>query len=228
MNTWHLLLRGVIVGPLLWTWALGAEPVAGEGESGSNSIFVGDVPEALWTLAAFLLLWLILWKMAWKPLLAALHAREEHIQKQIDDAKKVREEAEAVLAGYRQKLSEAEQQGRQIVEQHVKTAEQEADQIIQKAQENIEAMRVRLETEIERSRRQAQKELLEQSGQIIFELGRQILGRSIDTSDNQRLIAEAIERLGHEQRQRHMEERLPETDDRTAEGTAQTPNGTDA
>ena len=210
MRTWRLLAWTAAAQPMLWACALGAEPAPGAEEPSSNSIFVGDVPEALWTLAAFLLLWLILWRFAWKPLLAALHAREEHIQKQIDDAKQVREDAQAVLAEYRQKLTEAEQQGREIVDKHVKIAEHEADEIIQKAQENIEAMRVRLETEIERSRRLAQKELLEQSGQVIFDLGRKILGRSIDTSDNQRLIDEAIERLEHEQSQREMEERLPE------------------
>lgn len=210
MRTWRLLAWTVAAQPVLWVCALAAEPDAGAEEPTANSIFVGDVPEALWTLAAFLLLWLILWRFAWKPLLAALHAREEHIQKQIDDAKKVREDAEAVLAEYRHKLTEAEQQGRDIVERHVKMAEQQADEIIQKARENIDAMRLRLEGEIERSRRQAQKELLEQSGQIIFDLGRQILGRSIDTVDNQRLIAEAIERLEREQSQRDMEQRLPD------------------
>ncbi|MBN1123521.1 MAG: F0F1 ATP synthase subunit B [Sedimentisphaerales bacterium] len=208
---WRLVFTGLVLLMVLTPIAaVAAEDSHGAEEGQQNNIFIGDFWEAIWTLVAFVLLLVVLWRFAWKPLLGALQAREEHIQRQIDEAEQVRKDAEGVLSEYRSKLSEAEQQGKNIVDQHVKQAEKEAHEVMVKAEQDMEAMRIRLETELEKSRRLAQKELLEQSGQIIFNLGREILGRSIETEDNQRLITDAIDRLEHEQNQQLLDARLPD------------------
>ncbi|MBN1817753.1 MAG: F0F1 ATP synthase subunit B [Sedimentisphaerales bacterium] len=208
--TWRWVFTGLVLLMVFTPLAAAAAEDAHGTEEDKQNIFIGDFWEAIWTLLAFVLLLVVLWRFAWKPLLGALQAREEHIQRQIDEAEKVRQDAEGVLTEYRRKLSEAEQQGKNIVEQHVKQAEKEAHGVMAKAEQDMEAMRIRLETELEKSRRLAQKELLEQSGQIIFNLGREILGRSIETDDNQRLIADAIDRLEHEQNQQLLDARLPD------------------
>ena len=49
-----------------------ADPAAsghGEAEDGGPSVFSGYYGEAIWTLAAFVLLVIVLKKIAWKPLL---------------------------------------------------------------------------------------------------------------------------------------------------------------
>ncbi len=165
---------------------------------GSPSVFTGHWAESLWTVVSFCVLLFVLWKLAWKPLLAALQSRQEHIQGQVDEAGKIRKDAEEVLGQYRGKLSAAETEGRAIIEQHIKDAQKQSAELIAGSREDIEAMRLRLETDIERARRVAQKELLAQSGQIILNLGREILGRNIDTEDNQRFIDDAIQRLEQE------------------------------
>jgi F-type H+-transporting ATPase subunit b len=166
-----------------------------EGQEESFSLLTGHFSEAIWTVVSFCLLLIVLWRLAWKPLLTALQSREEYIQKQIKDAEKVKVDAQDVLKGYRDKLAEAEQEGRAIVSRHVKQAEQDAHDLTEKARNDIEAMKLKLETDIQRAQREAQKELLEQSADIILNLGREILGRSINTDDNQRLIDEAIARM---------------------------------
>ena len=47
----------------------------------------------VWTIVTFLLLLGILWKFAWNPILGALDAREQAIQKTIDDAERLQLDA---------------------------------------------------------------------------------------------------------------------------------------
>ena len=182
--------------------AFAAEPHGGEGAAaageGSPSVFTGHWAESLWAVVSFCVLLLARWKLAWKRLLAALQARQEHIQGQVDEAGKIRKDAEEVLSQYRGKLSDADTEGKAIIEQHVRDAQKQSAELIAGSREDIEAMRLRLETDIERARRVAQKELLAQSGQIILNLGREILGRNINAEDNQKFIDDAIERLEQE------------------------------
>ncbi len=162
---------------------------------GKIDVFNGYFGESLWTLVAFFLTLVVLWKLAWKPLLARLQEREGYIAKQISDAEKIRKDAEGVLAEYRTKLVAAEKEGGLIVAKHIKQAEEQAREVTVKAQKELELMRVRMETDIERARREAERELLEESGKIILNLGKEILGKAMTGDDNQRMIDQAIERF---------------------------------
>lgn len=163
------------------------------------SPFSGAFADALWTIIAFVVLLVVLWKWAWKPILAALNARQEHIEKQITDAEQTRKEAERVLAEYRGKLENAASEGRAIIAGHVNKAQQEAKEIIAGARENTEAMGLKAEADIERARNQARSELFDQAGEMVLRLGQEILGRSISDEDNQRFIGEAVARLKQEE-----------------------------
>jgi F-type H+-transporting ATPase subunit b len=167
---------------------------------GKIDVFSGYFAESLWTLVAFFLTLVVLWKLAWKPLLARLQDREGYIAKQISDAERIRKDAEGVLAEYRSKLVAAEKEGDSIVARHIKQAEEHAHEVTVKAQKELELMRVRMETDIERTRREAERELLEESGKIIVNLGKEILGKALTGDDNQRMIDQAIERFKAENR----------------------------
>lgn len=172
----------------------GGHSTEGSGKSGSP-VFQGYIGESIWTLVSFTLLLVALWKIAWKPLLARLQERESYIGKQISDAEKIRKDAEGVLNEYRAKLAAAEKEGGSIISRHLRQAEEQAREVTAKAQKELELMRQRMESDLERARVQAEKELLAESGRIILTLGREILGRTITTDDNQRMVDDAVGRL---------------------------------
>jgi len=176
--------------------AFGAEAQA---EDEGLSPFSGSFADAVWTVIAFVVLLVVLWKLAWKPMLAALNARQEHIEKQISDAEKTRKEAGQVLAEYKAKLENVENEGKQIIAAHVKKAEQEAKEVIAKAEEKMEAMKLKLEADIERARNEAKAELFNQAGEMVLRLGQEILGRAINDEDSQKLMDEAVARLKQEE-----------------------------
>ncbi|MBN2511917.1 MAG: F0F1 ATP synthase subunit B [Sedimentisphaerales bacterium] len=172
-----------------------AAPAEAEGHEQAPSVFTGDWAESAWTLAWFALLLLVLWKLAWKPLLKSLSDRQNHIQKEIDDAEKSRKQAQQVLDDYRSKLADAERQGREIINQRVKQAQSEAKDVESQSRKQIEQMKIRFESDLEREKGDAQEQLWTQAGDIIQTIGQEVFGKALNDEDNKRLISQAIERL---------------------------------
>ena len=164
-----------------------------------QSLFSGSLSDAVWTVLAFVILLLVLWRLAWKPMLAGLNTRQEYIEKQISDSEETKQKAGEVLADYRAKIANVETEGKGIIKTHVNRAEKEAKEIVSSAREESEAMKLKMELDIERARSVAQSELLDEAGSIVLRLGEEVLGRSMDDEDHNRLISQAIERLRQEQ-----------------------------
>jgi F-type H+-transporting ATPase subunit b len=177
---------------------LPAQILAAETAEEEASPFSGTLVDAFSAVVAFLILLVILWKLVWKRLLLGLKEREEHIAKQINDAEDTSKEAKKVLEDYRSKLARAEDEGRKIVERHRDKAEQESREIITLAREKADAMRVKAEADIIKAQQQAQAELLDEAGDIVLKLGKDILGRSIESRDTQKLIDNAVDKLREE------------------------------
>jgi F-type H+-transporting ATPase subunit b len=164
-------------------------------EGSPPSVFTGSWAESFWALLCFVILLFVLWRLAWKPLLKGLQARQDHIQKEIDDAEKNRKQAQQTLDEYRSKLADAERQGRDIINQRVKEAQVEAKEVESQNRKQIEQMKLRFESEVERGKIDAEEQLWRQAGEIIQKLGLGVFGKALDDQDNQRLIQQAVERL---------------------------------
>lgn len=195
------MLRLLVAG---WLWlqtaavVLASETaVAVEGEAAEKtpSVFEGDFSHSVWTLLWFALLLVVLWKVAWKPLLKSLQARQDHIQKEIDDAEKSRKQAQQVLDDYRSKLADAERQGRDIINQRVKQAQADAKDIENQNRKQIEQMKFRFEADMDREKIDAQQQFWLQAGEIIQQIGQDVFSKALTDEDNRRLIQQAIERL---------------------------------
>ena len=165
-----------------------------EAES-SPSVFEGYIGESIWTLIWFMVLLLVLWRFAWKPILVSLNLRQEHIEREIADAEKMRTEAQKVLSEYHAKLSDADRQGREIINARIKEAEKQAMEVEQAKQREIEQMMARAEAELQRDRQDAEEALWQQAGEIVRQLGSEVFGKSLNEQDNQKLIDQAIAHL---------------------------------
>jgi F-type H+-transporting ATPase subunit b len=197
-------MRRIIV--VLWLVLLVAAPVLaaehGTAEDENKFSLFGKYPgEYIWALVWFFALLVVLWKFAWKPLLAGLTSRQEHIERQISDAENTRTEARKVLEEYSAKLADAERQGRDIISTRTKEAEKQAKDIAKQNQKDLEQMKTRASAELERERIEAEEQLWEQAGEIVCRLGEDVFGKSLNDTDNQKLIDEAIARLKNQQRE---------------------------
>lgn len=174
---------------------LAAPALAAEAEGGAGSPFAGDLGNALWTLAIFVVVVLVLGKFAWGPLLSGLQARETFIRQALEDAQRNRDEAEARLKEYADKLNAARAEGMALVEEARRDAEAVKRRLLEEAQAEGKRERERARHEIELATDTAKKELFALGAKLVTAAAAKVLQREISSTDHERLIAEAIREL---------------------------------
>lgn len=165
-----------------------------EAESEPN-VFSGTWADAFWAVLSFVILLVVLKKLAWKPILSGLQMREDHIRSEIAEAEKTHKQAESTLAEYNSKLSRADEEGQELARQRINEAQSRAAEIIERAENEAKLARERAEDQIRRASLEARQSLWGEAGDIVLELGGELLGRAITKEDNQRLIDDAINKL---------------------------------
>ena len=161
---------------------------------GNVSVF--ETPD-FWVAVAFVLFLAMLAYYGVPGLIGkALDDRAEGIRKDIDDARKMREDAQALLTEYQRKTAEAENEAQAIVEQARREGEALKAEAERKAVETIER-RVRLaEEKIARAERQALGEVRGAAVDAAVTATRKLLEGKAGGDVGQRLIDDSISDLG--------------------------------
>jgi len=163
------------------------------GEPGG--VFAGDVGNVLWTLVIFGLVVFVLGKFAWKPILSGLHQREQFIRTSLEQAKRDRDEAEARLREYTEKLTAARAEATAIVEEARRDADVVRRRIEQDANDEASKIVERARREIDIARQTAVRDLFAEASRLTTEVAAKILEREIRPEDHERLLRDSIARL---------------------------------
>jgi F-type H+-transporting ATPase subunit b len=173
-----------------------APGVAAAAETGEPAgVFAGDVGNVLWTLLVFGLVVFVLGRFAWKPILGGLTQREQFIRASLEQAKRDREEAEARLREYTEKLTAARAEATGIVDEARRDADAVRHRIEQDAAAEAGRIVERARREIDLATEAAKKELYRVSAQMAVEIARKLLGREVQSADHERLIAESLDEI---------------------------------
>src|SRR5438093_1225756 len=81
----------------------------------NNPLVQPDPGLYIWTILTFLVLLALLAKYAWKPLLEALDNRQQSIRKALDDARKAKQELEAIHAESAKLLARARMRRQHLI-----------------------------------------------------------------------------------------------------------------
>jgi F-type H+-transporting ATPase subunit b len=123
---------------------------------------------------------------------AALDKRAETIRKELDEARRLREEAQALLAEYQRKGREAETEAEEIIDQ----AKREADALGKEAGRRLDeyvVSRTKLaEQKIAQAEAQAIQEVKALSADVAIAAAEKILGAKVKGSTADTLIARSI------------------------------------
>jgi F-type H+-transporting ATPase subunit b len=141
-------------------------------------------------------------KYAWKPLLEGLEQREHSIHAAMEEAKKAREEAQALRNMLTEEAARAQEKVREVLDQARRDAERAAAEMMARAKTEIQSERDRLRREIETARDQAIQELWNQTAQLATLVSSKAIRRQPTTEDHRRLVEEAIEELDTASKQR--------------------------
>src|SRR5215813_11227663 len=128
--------------------ALAAAPLYAAEET-TLSPFAGNLGNAIWTLAIFVLVVIVLGKFAWGPVLSLLKQREDFIHKSLSDAKHDRDEAEARLKDYAARLQSAQAEAVGIIEEARRDAERLRQELRERAKSEADTMIKNAERQID-------------------------------------------------------------------------------
>ncbi len=161
----------------------------------NNPLVQPDPGLAIWTIVTFLVLLWLLARFAWRPLLRALDARQETIRKSLEDARKAREEMEALGKESQRILRQAHADAEAIVAGSRAEAEKLREEIRLKAREDAEAVvresRLRIETETARALRQLRGEIADLS----VEIASKLIQRNFTPQDQSALVEETLREI---------------------------------
>ena len=164
-------------------------------ESGWDSFFAIDFGLAFWTVLTFLTLLAILARFAWTPLMGALDARERRIQGDIDEAKRQRDEAEALIAEYREQLADGRRQAQALVAESREAAEQLRRDLEAKAREESRVILANARREIERERDAAVDAVRREAVEVAMAAASRLLEERLDSDRDRKLVTDYIDDL---------------------------------
>ena len=146
-----------------------------------------------WALVALLILVAgLLWMKLPGKVVALLDARAERVRKELDEARRLREEAQAVLAEYQRKRREAEAEAEQILA----VAKAEADRMTAEAKEALAEMVARrtaaAEAKIAQAEGQAVAEVKARAADVAIAAARLLLQEKVKGEVAGRLIDDGI------------------------------------
>jgi len=155
-----------------------------------------DFDNTFWTLVALLIfLGFVVYLKVPGRVTKLLDDRAEKISNELDDARKLREEAQALLASYQRKQREAQQEADDIVE----AAQAEAKRLIEETRADIAAQLERrtkmAEEKIAQAEAQAMTEVQAVAADTAVEAARTIISEKIDAGADAKLVDEDISAL---------------------------------
>jgi F-type H+-transporting ATPase subunit b len=164
-------------------------------DSGGSFLVSPDVGLMIWTLVVFGLTLFFLWKVAFPRIAEALDKRQRAIEESIDAAEHTRQEADALLAEYRERLSDARGQADEIVARARRTAEASESEILAEARTKREEMMAQTRRDIEQETRRAIQQIRAEVADLTVLATEKVTRKSLDSEDQRRLVEQALAEL---------------------------------
>ncbi|ACJ00871.1 ATP synthase subunit b 3 [Rhodospirillum centenum] len=148
-----------------------------------------------WVLVAFVLFVAAVWRIAANTIGKALDDRAERIREEIEQAQKLREDAQAALAQYQRKQRDALKEAENIIA----AAREEADRIRRRAATDLEASLRRREAQAMEKIAQAEAQAVQQVRDLAVDIAvaatERILVQNMDATRDEVLVGNAIAEL---------------------------------
>ena len=163
--------------------------------SSGSFLITPSVGLMVWTLLVFVASMLLLRRFAFPAIRDALDRRTKAIDASIDDADRLRVDAEKVLAEYRERLKEARAQAEEIVTRARQAAEEQEHEASEAARERREQLLEQTRRDIEAETRRAIAEIRNEVTNLTILATEKVTRKTLDSADQRRLVEDAIGEL---------------------------------
>lgn len=149
----------------------------------------------IWTIIIFLLLLLLLSKIAWKPMLGALNSREESIKSAIENAEKLKEEAELLIQENKKNIQEAQIQSSKIINEARDIANKVREDIMAKANEDSKRMTEEAKAEITRQKDSALNDLRNEVADLAINAAEKIIKENLNDAKQKQIVNDFLNQV---------------------------------
>jgi F-type H+-transporting ATPase subunit b len=165
----------------------------GEPTKGVMDIETGAL---IWTFITFIVLLLLLRVTAWKPLIATLNKREDTIRNSIEEAKKARDEAQRLVDDHKAKVRELEKTVEAELQKGRAQAEALGAEITEKAKEEANRIRKKIEVEIQKAKEEALLDIRNEVLDLSTNIASKILQRNLKPEDQTKIVDQVLAEVG--------------------------------
>ena len=139
---------------------------------------------------------LLIWKGVQKSITSGLDDRAEKIRADLDEARRLREEAQTLLASYHRKQAEAEQLAQDIVTNARREAEVMASDARAALAQKLERRTQMAEEKIANAEAQAMIDVRARAAELATQAAETLLRKQLKPADHKRLVADGIKQMG--------------------------------
>lgn len=148
-----------------------------------------------WVLVSAVLFVIVVWKPASRSLVGTLDARAARIAAELDEARRLREEAERLLAEYQAKQRDAVREAEAIVAHAREEAERVAAQSARDLEQSLERRHRLAEERIAQAEAKAVAEIRSAAVDVAINAARDVISGELDQTRSSALIDQAIASL---------------------------------
>lgn len=148
-----------------------------------------------WVAVAFFIFLGIALKFGYSGIVKGLDGRAERIKNELDEARNLREEAQALLANYQRKQRDALKEAEGIVEHAKNEAARASAEAEAKLQETIKRRTEMAVDKIARAEAQALQDVRNIAVDVAVEAARSLIGKNLDETKAASLVDESIKDL---------------------------------
>jgi F-type H+-transporting ATPase subunit b len=176
--------------------AVASAPDAADAGGGlGQALITPQLGTFFWTLVTFLVFLAILGRYAWRPLLDALRAREQSIADTIDQARREREQAEALLREHQAIVVEARRERAEALAQGQRDAEKVKAEILEEARRQREHLLRQTEEQVGAALRQARSELRGYAADLAIQAAGKLLARNLDDATQRQVVEDHLREI---------------------------------
>jgi len=152
--------------------------------------------EMIYGIGAFLVVLFFMWKFAYPAVRKTMNDRTERIRTNLDNAERVRTEAETILEDYQRQLNDARSEANRIIEEARQTAESLRRDLMTRAEAEVAELRVRASEEVTAAQDRALSELQARIANLAIAAAEKVVEKSLDRETNLALVENYIRSVG--------------------------------
>ncbi len=172
-----------------------APALASEGGGGGSALITPQFGLIFWTVLTFVLLAILLGRFAWRPLLGAIEERERTIRESLEQARRDREEATALLEEHKNLMTQARRERAEAVAAGQRDAERLKLEILDEAKRQREQLLRQTDVQVAALVRQAREDLRGVAADLAIQAAGKLLAKNLDEATERRLVEDYLKDL---------------------------------